>query len=80
MDVDITTSNPYPLQTLVDEKFRTVRVAAGDSIAAAISAEGELRVWGSFRVSVKFSFTLCIIDLRCMTSCHTCIIPYSHLY
>ena len=70
MDVDTITSNPYPLQTLVDEKFRTVRIAAGDSIAAAISAEGELRVWGSFRVSVNFPFALYIVDLRCMHPYH----------
>jgi regulator of chromosome condensation len=50
MDVDILTSYPLPLQSLTDEKFRAVRVTAGDSISAAISADGELRVWGSFRV------------------------------
>jgi len=52
MDIDELTSVPHPLQTLIDEKFRAVRVAAGDSISAAISSEGELRVWGSFRVSI----------------------------
>ena len=50
MNIDILTSYPYPLQTLVDENFRAVSIAAGDSICAAVSAEGELRVWGSFRV------------------------------
>ncbi|KAF5380523.1 hypothetical protein D9615_004510 [Tricholomella constricta] len=44
-------SYPHPLQSLVDEGFRAVRIAAGDSISGAISTEGELRVWGSFRVN-----------------------------
>ncbi|KAH9938640.1 regulator of chromosome condensation 1/beta-lactamase-inhibitor protein II [Fomitopsis serialis] len=33
----------------VDENFRAVRITAGDTISAAISSEGDLRVWGSFR-------------------------------
>jgi hypothetical protein len=41
---------PRPLESLVDEGFRAVKVAAGDSISAAIGTEGGLRVWGSFRV------------------------------
>ncbi|KIK78236.1 hypothetical protein PAXRUDRAFT_834651 [Paxillus rubicundulus Ve08.2h10] len=51
MDIDALTSFPHPLQSLVDEKFRAVRIAAGDSVSAAISEEGELRVWGSFRAA-----------------------------
>lgn len=31
------------------ETFRATRVAAGDSISAALSQDGQLRVWGSFR-------------------------------
>lgn len=50
INIDILTSIPHPLQTLIDEQFRAVSIAAGDSICAAISSEGELRVWGSFRV------------------------------
>ena len=50
LDIDELTSVPHPLQPLIDENFRAVRIAAGDSISAAISSEGELRVWGSFRV------------------------------
>ncbi|KAI0939150.1 hypothetical protein AcV5_000645 [Taiwanofungus camphoratus] len=49
LDVDVLTAEPHMLQSLVDEKFRAVRIAAGDNISAAISSEGELRVWGSFR-------------------------------
>ncbi|TFL05845.1 regulator of chromosome condensation 1/beta-lactamase-inhibitor protein II [Pterulicium gracile] len=49
LDMDELTAWPHPIQSLVDENFRAVRVAAGDNISAAISAEGDLRVWGSFR-------------------------------
>lgn len=38
------------VQKLVDEKFRAVHVAAGDSVSVAISDVGQLRAWGSFRV------------------------------
>ncbi|KAG0709849.1 regulator of chromosome condensation 1/beta-lactamase-inhibitor protein II [Suillus ampliporus] len=51
LDVDELTAVPYPLQSLVDEGFRAVKIAAGDSISAAISDQGELRVWGSFRAA-----------------------------
>ncbi|KAH9948366.1 RCC1/BLIP-II [Amylocystis lapponica] len=49
LDIDVLTAEPHPLQSLVAEKFRAVHIAAGDTISAAISAEGELRVWGCFR-------------------------------
>jgi alpha-tubulin suppressor-like RCC1 family protein len=45
-------SNPTLLQTLVDENFRAVHVAAGDSISIAIGDTGEIRAWGSFRASL----------------------------
>ncbi|KAH0839851.1 regulator of chromosome condensation 1/beta-lactamase-inhibitor protein II [Lanmaoa asiatica] len=51
IDIDTITSYPYPLQSLVDENFRAVRIAAGDSVSAAISSDGALRVWGSFRAN-----------------------------
>ncbi|KAI0042291.1 RCC1/BLIP-II [Auriscalpium vulgare] len=51
LNIDILTSIPHPLQSLVDDKFRAAKIAAGDSISAAISTEGELRVWGSFRAN-----------------------------
>ncbi|KIL70231.1 hypothetical protein M378DRAFT_96652 [Amanita muscaria Koide BX008] len=50
-DVDLLTTIPHPIKSLVDENFRAVQVTAGDSISAAVSSEGELRVWGSFRVN-----------------------------
>ena len=55
INIDTLTSYPYPLQSLVDEGFRAVKITAGDSICAAISDEGELRVWGSFRVSFTYA-------------------------
>jgi regulator of chromosome condensation len=50
IDIDELTSVPYPIQSLVDEGFRAVKIATGDNICAAISSQGDLRVWGSFRV------------------------------
>lgn len=43
-------SYPFVVETLEQEGFRAVQVAAGDSISVAISEKGELRAWGSFRV------------------------------
>lgn len=50
LDVDELTAVPHPVQALLDENFRAVKIVAGDNISAAISDTGELRVWGSFRV------------------------------
>jgi regulator of chromosome condensation len=41
---------PCPIQSLVDENFRAVKIVAGDSLSAALSDRGDLRVWGSLRV------------------------------
>lgn len=43
---------PYVVEALEKEGFRAVQVAAGDSVSVAISDKGELRAWGSFRVSL----------------------------
>ncbi|THV08325.1 RCC1/BLIP-II [Dendrothele bispora CBS 962.96] len=51
LDIDELTSIPHPLESLLDENFRAVQVATGDSICAAVNDQGELRVWGSFRVN-----------------------------
>lgn len=56
LSIDDLTAIPHPLESLVSEGFRAVRIAAGDSISAAISDQGELRVWGSFRVRTHFQF------------------------
>ncbi|KAI0057821.1 RCC1/BLIP-II [Artomyces pyxidatus] len=42
---------PRPIQSLVDEGFRAIQVAAGDTFSAAISTTGDLRAWGTFRDS-----------------------------
>lgn len=42
---------PYVVETLEKEGLRAVKVAAGDSVSVALSDKGEIRVWGSFRVS-----------------------------
>lgn len=60
LNVDLLTMFPHRLQTLVDDSFRAVKIAAGDSISAAIGTEGELRVWGSFRVGVPLIFQMAL--------------------
>jgi regulator of chromosome condensation len=42
---------PYVIEALEKEGFRAVQVAAGDSISVAVDANGDIRAWGSFRVS-----------------------------
>lgn len=59
LDTDALTTIPHPLQSLIDENFRAVRIAAGDSISAAISTAGDLRVWGHFRVCNIFAPPIC---------------------
>ncbi|KAJ3873645.1 RCC1/BLIP-II [Lentinula edodes] len=46
---DELSSNFHPVQALIDEGFRAVRVVAGDNVSAAVSDRGELRIWGTFR-------------------------------
>jgi len=53
ISVDDLTAVPHPLQSLIDEGFRAVTAVAGDSICAAVSDKGDLRVWGSFRVCLS---------------------------
>ena len=64
LNVDLLTTFPNRLQTLVDDSFRALKVAAGDSISAAIGTEGELRVWGSFRVGVPLIFQSALSNRR----------------
>ena len=42
---------PYVIESLEEESFRAVQVAAGDSVSVAVSDTGKVRAWGSFRVS-----------------------------
>ncbi|GAA5918762.1 hypothetical protein JCM1841_006285 [Sporobolomyces salmonicolor] len=47
-------TNPMMVEGLSSDQedpFKAVRVAAGDSVSLAISEEGEVRAWGSFRAS-----------------------------
>ena len=51
LEAELLETQPIVLQSLVDEKFRAVDVSAGDSVSVALGHEGDLRSWGSFRVS-----------------------------
>ncbi|KAG8934737.1 hypothetical protein FRC02_009318 [Tulasnella sp. 418] len=51
VDSDVFESQPMVVQSLVDENFRAINVAAGDSVSVAIGEKGEVRAWGSFRSS-----------------------------
>ncbi|GAA6025477.1 hypothetical protein JCM11491_000545 [Sporobolomyces phaffii] len=45
-------ANLYPVEGLTgpnEEEFKAVRVAAGDSVSLAVSQQGEVKAWGSFR-------------------------------
>lgn len=47
---------PFIVEALKKDGFRAVKIAAGDSVSVALSDKGELRAWGSFRVSARASF------------------------
>jgi regulator of chromosome condensation len=51
LDVDELTAYPYIIESLEKEGFRAVRITAGDNIGAALSDNGSLRVWGTFKAS-----------------------------
>ncbi|KAI0714088.1 regulator of chromosome condensation 1/beta-lactamase-inhibitor protein II [Cerioporus squamosus] len=55
VEVDEATSLPFhvpvPIQSLVDEGFRAVKVAVGDCIGVALDSQGQLRAWGTYRTS-----------------------------
>lgn len=44
-------ATPHVIDALLEQKFRAVTVVSGDSTGAALSDKGELRIWGTFRVS-----------------------------
>ena len=44
-------ATPHVIDALVTQKFRAVAVEAGDCTGVALSDKGELRIWGTFRVS-----------------------------
>ena len=49
IDSDVAESTPTILKPLVDEEFRAVQVAAGNNVSVALSSDGRLKAWGSFR-------------------------------
>ena len=55
VEVDEATSIPFylpvPIQCLIDEGFRAVNVVLGDCIGVALGIDGQLRAWGTYRVS-----------------------------
>ncbi|KAF8335878.1 regulator of chromosome condensation 1/beta-lactamase-inhibitor protein II [Cantharellus anzutake] len=44
-------TQPKTVDTLVEDNFRAVKVAGGDSVSVALGSRGDIRVWGSFRAS-----------------------------
>lgn len=52
MDMEELAATPHVIDALVTQKFRAVAVVAGDCTGAALSEKGELRIWGTFRVSI----------------------------
>lgn len=50
-DSDELEATPGLVESLREEGFKTVKLSAGDSHSVAISDQGQLRAWGSFRVS-----------------------------
>ncbi|SCV74000.1 BQ2448_6430 [Microbotryum intermedium] len=44
-------TQPLLVENLDYSRFKAVKVAAGDSVSLAVSENGELRCWGSFRYS-----------------------------
>ena len=65
LESEILESQPLVVQGLLDEGFRTVRVSAGDSVSVALSDRGELRAWGSFRVSSACGFLITVVLISC---------------
>ncbi|KIJ49704.1 hypothetical protein M422DRAFT_777621 [Sphaerobolus stellatus SS14] len=51
IEAEILETQPMVLDSLVEENFRAVEVAAGDSVSVALGEHGDLRAWGSFRSS-----------------------------
>jgi alpha-tubulin suppressor-like RCC1 family protein len=80
LDSDELSVTPYPIQSLLDENFRAVKVAAGDSISAAISSEGDLRIWGSFRVGFIFITSFhCSSNRLCVLFLFPYLFPFSRI-
>ena len=68
LEPEILETQPMVVQTLVDENFRAVDVSAGDSVSVALGEDGELRAWGSFRVSLHLPLEKSLLNLRLFQS------------
>lgn len=42
------------IQSLTEEHFEVAQVAAGDTMGAVLNKNGDLRVWGTFVVSISY--------------------------
>ncbi|KAL5484939.1 hypothetical protein ACEPAI_7581 [Sanghuangporus weigelae] len=51
IDPEILEYTPMPTAKRVEEEFRAVQVAAGDSVSVALSDKGAIRAWGCFRAA-----------------------------
>ena len=65
IDMEELAATPHVVDALVAQKFRAVQVVAGDCTGVALSDRGELRIWGTFRVSILSS------DLRFTHACQS---------
>jgi regulator of chromosome condensation len=63
-DVDVETGapdwQPVVIRHLSEAGFRAVKISAGNDISVALSEEGEVRMWGTFKVASL---------LACMVQC-----------
>lgn len=50
IEAELLETEPAVIPSLVDEGFRAVAIASGDSISVALGDQGDIRAWGSFRV------------------------------
>jgi alpha-tubulin suppressor-like RCC1 family protein len=72
LESEVAESTPTVLKGLVEEQFRTVAIAAGNNVSVALSSEGKLKAWGSFRVcsfrphGAQISHQLRTVQRRCI--------------
>lgn len=55
---------PGILQSLKQDNFRAVQIVATEMLGAALSFQGDVRIWGSFRVSLplRYNLSVCIFN------------------
>jgi regulator of chromosome condensation len=52
LEPEVLETQPALVMRLVEQDFRAVDIATGDCVSVALGEDGQLRVWGAFRVSV----------------------------